>query len=623
VQASLVESKELRNWDKPEFAILPGIESLINFMIIVNTKNMKEFLRSLLATVIGILISTVFIFLLLIVVMGAIVASSEKPVELKANSVYFLKLDRQIIDRQPESNINISKFQRDYRLGLNGILSNIHKAKNDNKIKGIYIEAKSIDAGYATIDEIRNALIDFRESGKFVVFYSEILTQKAYYLATASDKIFLNPQGMFLMTGLKLQSMHYKNAFKKIGIEPVVVKMGKYKSATESFDRNDMSEANREQLQRLVVSIWDNMSYEIKENRNIDIDSFNYAIDNLKFETPEDCAEFKLVDSLLYKSEVLSYLKNILDVPENKDIKSITHDKYLQIETKSRSSQNKKVAVIFASGTILDGEADDNNTGSEKYARLLRKVRKDSSIKAIVLRVNSPGGSGLASEVILDEINRTKGIKPIVVSMGDVAASGGYYISCGADSIIAGKNTITGSIGVFFRAAEASELLRKIGISTDRVKTHKHADIYSFTRPYSEEEIAYTQRSIENMYNLFLDRVSEGRKMDRDTVHFYAQGRVWSGFDASIIGLVDSYGGLTEAISAAKYLANLDDDTPVEELPKQITPLEKIMKDLSGETKFQSTMYELGIDNSTYQDLKLYLQCQGVVAAMPYTLRID
>lgn len=584
---------------------------------------MKEFLRSLLATVIGILISTVFLFLIFIVIMGAIVASSDKPVEVKSNSIYFLKLDRQIIDRHPESNINISQFQRDYRIGLNGILSNIRKAKNDNKIKGIYIEAKSIDAGYATIDEIRNALIDFRESGKFVVFYSEILTQKAYYLATASDKIFLNPQGMFLMTGLKLQSMHYKNAFEKIGIEPVVVKMGKYKGATESFERTDMSEANREQLQRLVSSIWDNVSGEIKEGRNINIDSFNYAINNLKLETPEDCAEFHLVDSLLYKSEVIDYLKQTLDVPEKEDINSVTHSKYLQAESKSRGSQNQKVAVIYASGTIIDGEADDNNTGSEKYARIIRKVRKDSSVKAIVLRVNSPGGSGLASEIILDEIDRTKGVKPIVVSMGDVAASGGYYISCGADSIIAGKNTITGSIGVFFRAAEASELLRKIGISTDMVKTHKHADIYSFTRPYSDEEIAYTQRSIENMYNLFLDRVSEGREMNRDTVHSYAQGRVWSGYDASNIGLVDSYGGLTEAINAAKYLANLDDDAPVEELPKQITPLEKIMKDLGGETKFESTLYELGIDKNTYQELKAFLQCQGVVAAMPYSLRID
>ncbi len=584
---------------------------------------MKEFLRSLLATVVGIIISSVVIFVIFLIVIGSIIASSEKPTEIKPNSVYFMDLDRQIIDRQPESTINIPQLQKDYRLGLNSILKNIHKAKGDDKIKGIYIEAKTLDAGYATIDEIRKALMDFHESGKFVVFYSEMLTQKAYYLATACDKIFLNPQGMLLMTGLKVQSVFYKDAFQKVGIEPVIVKMGKYKGATESFERNNLSEANREQLTRLVNSFWENISYEIKETRNVNIDSLNEAINNLKLETPEDCAKLNLVDSLAYKSDVINYLKKILDVPENKDINTVTHKQYMQTANKDKGSHNKKIAVIYASGTILDGKADESNTGSEKYARLIRKVRKDSSVKAIVLRVNSPGGSGLASEVILDEINRTKGVKPIVVSMGDVAASGGYYISCGADSIIAGKNTITGSIGVFFRAAQASELLNKLGISLDMVKTHDHADIYSFTRPYTQEEIAFTRHSIENMYNLFLDRVSEGRKMDRDTVHFYAQGRVWSGDDAEKIGLVDSYGGLFDAIQAAKHLANIKEKVLIEELPKQLTPIEKIMKDLSGETKFQSTLYELGIDKQTFQEISSIIQCQGVVTAMPYTIKID
>lgn len=586
---------------------------------------MKEFLKSLLATILGVIISGVLLFVIFLIVMGSIVASSSKPFDVKSNSVFYLDLDRQIVDRQPQTTVNIPGLQGDYRLGLNSILDNIQKARDDDRIKGIYIEAKTIETGYATLDEIRKALIDFRESGKFVVFYTEILTQKAYYLATASDKIFFNPTGMLMLNGLRLQSIHYKNAFDKLGIQPVVVKMGKYKGATESFDRAHISEPNREQLTRLVESVWENMSLEIRNSRSVDIDSLNDALNNLRLETAQDGLDLHLFDSLVYKSDVISYLKNQLGIPEGKDINTVTNNQYSLVDRKNKVklSNDEKIAVIYASGTILDGESDDNNIGGERFARLFRKVRKDSAVKAIVLRVNSPGGSGLASEIILDEIIRTKGVKPIVVSMGDVAASGGYYISCAADSIIAGKNTITGSIGVFFRSIEASGLMNKLGITFDVVKTHNHADLYSITRPYTEDEIIYTQHSIETMYNQFLSRVSNGRNIDRDTVNSIAQGRVWSGADAEKIGLIDSYGGIEEAIGAAKYLAHLGDNVQIDELPALETPIEKLIKDLSGETKMKTIAKELGIDEQTYRDVKTYLQCQGIVTALPFSFRID
>jgi protease-4 len=586
---------------------------------------MKSFLKTLLATIVGIFLSFILLFFLFMMIIGGIVASQKKTVTVKNNSILYLDLDKQIIDRQPASTFNIGQFGTDNRLGLNEILSSIKHAKTDPKISGIYIESSYTEAGYATLDEIRDALIDFRESGKFVISYSEIFTQKAYYITTASDKIFFNPAGMFMLNGLKIKSQFYKNAFEKLGINPVVVKMGKYKGATEQFDQEKMSEPNKEQLTKLIGSIWDNVSAQISSARGINTDTLNKIINDLSINIPENLIKYKLVDSLIYKADVLDYLKNRTSTSLEKDLNSVKISDYAnsisQEELKGLS--NEKVAVIYASGTILDGEADDDNIGGEKFAREIRKARRDSSIKAIVLRVNSPGGSALASEVILDEIIRTKKVKPIVVSMGDMAASGGYYISCTADSVIANKNTITGSIGVFFRAAYADGFFDKLGITFDIVKTHEHADMFSFTRPYSNTEIAYLQQSIGKTYDLFLNRVSNGRSMKYESVDEIAQGRVWSGTDAQKVGLVDSYGGLKDALNAAKHLANLDDKCQVIELPKQETAFEKLIKDLSGETKFESSLKKFGINSSTITQIEQLFKVQGVVTILPYSIELE
>ncbi len=586
---------------------------------------MKSFLKYVLASVVGIILSSLLLFFVFIIILVSVVSSAEKPVEIKHNSILYLDFKKQIVDRQPAETIDLPGFSMGNKLGLNSLLLNIKKAKEDDNIKGIYIETKTLSAGYATIEEIRNALLDFRESGKFVVFYTDVLSQKAYYLATASDKIFFNTQGILLMNGLRLQSMYFKNAFKKVGIEPVVVRMGKYKGAVESFERTNMSEPNREQLTALVGSIWDNISSDICNSRDIEKTVLNEAINNLKLENGQDLLELNMVDSLIYKSDVINYLKTITGTPERKDINSITIGKYAKVPNKNipRGIGNDKVAVIYASGTILDGEADEENIGGEKFARTFRKVRKDSTVKAIVLRINSPGGSALASEIILDEINRTKGVKPIVVSMGDVAASGGYYIACSADSVIANPTTITGSIGVFFRAAYSNGFFEKLGLSFDEVKTHDHADMYTFTRPYTDDEINYIRKSIENTYELFLKRVADGRSMNRGAVHEIAQGRVWSGTNAGQNHLVDSYGGLLDAIEAAKKLAGLEGKVRIQELPKQVTALEKILQDLTGESRVETELKEYGVDTQELDAIKSFIKCQGVVSALPYSIHVD
>ncbi|MBN1117827.1 MAG: signal peptide peptidase SppA [Bacteroidales bacterium] len=585
---------------------------------------MKSFFKSVLATIVGIVLSTFILFIVGLFIMSAALRSQEKTVEIKSNSILYLDLNRPIIDRQPASSLSLARFSRDFRIGLNELLSNIEKAKTDDKIKGIYIEAKAIDAGYATVDEIREALKDFRTSGKFVVYYSDFLTQKAYYLATAADEIFFNPAGIIMLNGLRIKTNHYKNTLNKLGIEPVVVKAGNYKGATESIERTNMSEPNREQLSRLVESIWESLGQEISESRNIQLADLNSAINKLELKSGEDLKQLNLVDSLVYKGDVINYLKELTSTPMNSDISSVELSAYSKVvQKKTTHFGAPKIAIIYATGIIIDGEADDENIGGEKIARTIRKARGDSLIKAIVLRVNSPGGSALASEVILNEIQRTKGVKPIVVSMGDMAASGGYYISCDADSIIAGLNTITGSIGVFFRAGYSEKLFNKLGITFDIVKTHQHADMYSITRPYTEEEIAYQKYNIESTYDLFLKHVSKGRDISYREADKIAQGRVWSGKDAKEVGLVDSYGGFNDAISAAKKLAGLEENFRIVELPRQETTLEKLMKDLSVEAKVNSSLEELGFDRKDINEIKYLLQCNGILTALPYSFHLE
>ena len=586
---------------------------------------MKNFLISFLATLTGIIVSFFVILIITIGIIGALISKEDKLVQVKPNSILYMKLDKPITDREPASPLEFSRFSRKKNLGLNEILRKIEKAKTDENIKGIYIETAFVAAGLATVEEIREALLDFRKSGKFVIAYSEIYTQKAYYLATAAEKILYNPSGYFNMTGLRVQTTHLKKALDKLNIEPVIVRVGEYKGAVEVYELDKMSKENKEQLQRLVTVFWDNICTNISNKRRISKDSLNYLIDNLKLSDPTEVLKYGLVDSLVQKGDVISYLKELTDIPEKKELRSIKLTKYAKLVKNlvQKGISAKKLAVIYASGEIIRGEGENYNIGGERFAREIRKARSDSSIKAIVLRVNSPGGSALASEVIYDEIQKTKGVKPIVVSMGDVAASGGYYISCAADSILANPNTVTGSIGIFSIFFNGKGFFDKLGITFDVAKSHEYSDFLSGTRKLEREEIDYLQHMLEYSYDIFISHVSEGRGMDYKEVNNIARGRVWGGNDALDVKLIDKFGGLQDAIETATKMAGIEDDYRIVELPEPVDPLEQLINELTGEAKVYEILEKLHIEKQVFTSLKDILQNQGTMARLPYIYNIQ
>jgi protease-4 len=587
---------------------------------------MKSFFKYLLATVVGIVLSTVLIVLIIMGIAGAVMSSQEKPEEIKENSILYLKLNQPIVDRKPISPFNLQRLSKDNRIGLNELLINIEKAKNDKNIKGIYIEPGYSFGGLATTEEIRNALIDFRTSGKFVVSYcNNIFSQSALYLATASDKIFLNPTGILMVNGVSMQTTHFKNALDKLDIDPTIVKIGEYKGFGEMFEYDKMSTPNRQQLERIANTVWENVSEGISKARGISIEELNYLVDNLLISDPKDALDHNIVDSLIYKGDVINYLKNLTNTPDKKDLKVVSLNAYNKVpqEKSYKGLAKDKIAIIYATGSIVDGEGDETNIGGERYAQVIRTARRDSSIKAIVLRINSGGGSAMASEDILVELIKTKGVKPIIVSMGDVAGSGGYYIACAADTILAGKNTITGSIGVIGTFFNTKGFFNKLGISFDVAKSHEFSDILSSVRPISEKELTFIKHYISNTYDQFITHVSEGRNMTKERVNEIGRGHVYAGADALTINLTDGIGGLNDAIKIAKEMAGLSDKYRIVELPKQPDPIEQFVKEFSGDAKIQAVLEPLGIDITTYNEIKNILQTQGIVARMPYMINFN
>ena len=419
-------------------------------------------------------------------------------------------------------------------------------------MSGIYIEPYYLSAGIGTIEEIRNALIDFRESGKFIVSYSEIYTQSAYYLASVSDDIYLNPTGEVPLYGLGARIVFIKEAMDRLGIEAQIIRHGTYKSAVEPFMYNKMSEENREQTLAWVRSIWDHILQGISEERNIPVAKLDNIADRLALKSAEDALTNDLVDSLLYKDEVINILKELTGTDENKDLNSISLRKYTKV-TKTKDYKGlarDKIAVIYAYGDVVMGNRGEGSISSERISKAIRKARRDSTIKAIVFRVNSGGGSALASEVIWREVDLAAAVKPVVASMGDVAASGGYYILAPADTIIANPVTITGSIGVFAVLPNAQKFFNnKLGINMDVAKTNPYADIGNPFRPLEDEETGLMRFSVEKIYDTFVSHVSSGRNMTWDEVDAIGQGRVWSGANAMENGLVDAYGGLGSRLS--------------------------------------------------------------------------
>lgn len=581
-----------------------------------------KFFKVVLATMLGFVLSTVVLivlFILLLVGLAVSVTSSQEE-KVASGTVLQLSLDHPIMERSsgnPLSDIDWSTFKSNKQPGLNEILAGIRSAAKDPNIAGIYMEASSIEAGAASIEEIRNALKAFRASGKFVYTYGEQLTQGAYYLASVSDRIFLNPQGQLDFRGLRTELMFYKGAFEKLEIEPEVIRHGKYKSFVEPYIMDKMSPENRAQLHPLVFTIWDQVLTGISTARKIDKDRLNQMAETMQIRTAEDALREHFVDTLSYYDGVLAAMRSKLGIAADKKIPVLKFARY-EASVPEQSYDKDKIAVIYANGEISGGNGDDNSIGSDRLAETIRNARLDDHIKAIVLRVNSPGGSALASDIIWRELDLTRKTKPVVACMGDVAASGGYYIACAADKIVAQPNTVTGSIGVLGILFNAQKLLNnKLGITIDTLKTNSMADFMSFTRPLTAAEKSIMQQSIEHVYDVFVSRVAAGRKMSAAAVDSIGQGRVWIGRDALRIGLVDTLGGMQDAINIAKHLAKLD-TYQVVELPARKEAIKELIEGLTEDARTTLLGSQLTENEMRYfRQMRSLLRCRGIQARMP------
>ncbi len=588
-----------------------------------------KFLKYMLATITGIFISTIILVLIFFGIISAIVSSTkDKQVFVKENTVLHIKLDKEITDRasnNPFEGMSLLSMKPETKLGLTDILENLEKAKSDPNIKGIYLDVSAVEAGPATIEEIRNALLDFKTSKKFIISYADYYTQGAYYLASVADKIYLNPQGLIEFKGLNAELMFYKGAIEKLGIEPQVIRHGKFKSAIEPFILDKMSPENREQTMTYMKSIWDHFIKGVSVQRSISVEDLNLYADSMTLRNAKIAVELKMADGVKYKDEIIAELKQLSGIAAEKELEIMSIGKYTNAP--KTIDENKKIAkdriaVIYATGQIDMGKGDSETIGSDGISEAIRKARLDKNVKAVVLRINSPGGSALASEVILREVILTKKVKPVIASMGDVAASGGYYIACAADTIIASPTTITGSIGVFGLMFNGKKLMNeKLGLTVDVVKTNAHSDIGTQFRAMTNDERNVIQHEVEQIYDVFITHVSEGRKIPKEQVDSVGQGRVWSGENALGIKLIDTYGGLNEAIKIAARMAKIT-DYRIKSLPEQKEPFEQIMEQLSGDASVSVIRKELGENYKYYKGIQNVLRMRGVQARLPYDIDI-
>ncbi len=528
---------------------------------------MKDFLKFTLATVTGIVLVCVTTFLLSIISLFGIVSASEMEVPVEKNSIFTLSLNKPLEERATENPFAMIMGEGYESIGLNDVLSSIKKAKENENIKGIYIEAGQFGgASPASLEEIRRALLDFKSSGKFIISYGDNYSQGEYYLCSVADKLILNPQGTIDWTGLSAQPTFYKRLLEKIGVEMQIFKVGTYKSAVEPFIATEMSEANREQVTAYLNSIWNQMTEDVAASRGLSCNILNeYANQMLTMGTSEELVRGGMADSLLYKDEVKSFLKALTDTDEDESLNTLGLSEMINVKRNTPMDKSGNIlAVYYATGEISDYPTNSPTGGSEgivgsKVIKDLNRLRNDDNVKAVVLRVNSPGGSAFASEQIWNEVVKLKAEKPVIVSMGDYAASGGYYISCAADSIFAEATTLTGSIGIFGMLPNLEGLLTdKLGLDFDVVKTNDFSDIGTPTRAMTEPEKNLLQRTINRGYDLFVKRCANGRQMSEEDIRKIAEGRVWTGSMAQDLGLVDQLGGINEAIAAAASKAGIE-----------------------------------------------------------------
>lgn len=583
---------------------------------------MREFFKYLFASMLGFFLSIIIVIVIFVAFITIAISSidSDKTTVVSNNSVLFLNLDQAITERTPKNpfgNLPIVGGEEKDGIGLNDLLKAIARAKTDDNIKCIYLNVSSPNAGFATMREVRNALIDFKKSGKQIISYSEVYTQGAYYLASASNKVYLNPEGSLEFKGFSSELTFFKGTLEKIGVEMQVIRVGNYKSAVEPFILDKMSDYNRKQVTAYVGGLYNTFLTDIADTRKLQKDSLYAVADNYKIREPQDAVNFKMIDGLKYKDQILEELKGLSGRSKKENIISVSINDYVKNNTSTGSGKDK-VAIIYANGEITGGEGSDNAIGSERISRAIRKARLDDDIKAIVLRVNSPGGSALASDVIWREVVLTKKVKPVIASFGDVAASGGYYIGCAADSIFVQPNTITGSIGVFGIIPNFQNLMtNKLGITFDGVKTGKYADIMATNRPMTPGERFIIQSELNRIYSGFVSRVADGRKKSKAYIDSIGGGHVWIGTDAVQIGLADRIGSFNDAIKAAAKKAKLK-DYKVVEYPDVIDPLKSLLEESTDKIKTYYTKQELGENYMLYQQMKKVVASSGIQARMPF-----
>ena len=566
-------------------------------------------------------------FVLLIIV--AVASGSDKEeAHVHENSILHIVIDQPTVERASDNDFNFDPFSMEggSKIGLDQFIADLERAKNDDKVKGIFLEPVNVQAAPSTLLDMRSAIENFRSSGKFVVAYAENFGQAEYYIASAADEVYMYPEGTFDWRGMNAEIMYYKKLFDKLGVEAQVIRgpNNKFKSAVEPYMYDHMSEENRAQMKTFIDDIWRIMLDDISVSRNVSVDQLNLFADSLSFASNDAVQTSGLVNGLRYRDEVMATLKTKVGVATDADDDEMNMVKLSEYHkgTDDESGFGKeKVAVVYAVGAIESGEGDDATIGSVRIAKALKQAREDEKVKAIVLRVNSPGGSALASDVIWRETELIKQSgKPFYVSMGDYAASGGYYIACSADKIYANANTITGSIGVFGVIPNLQKFLdEKLGITFDRYETNPHADLVSAYKPLDAAEMKAMQTMIGEIYNDFTSKVAKGRNMTQAQVDSIGQGRVWSGEDAKQIGLVDEIGDLDDCVKAAAQAANLT-DYAVRDLPALIDPFEKFMEKLSGAQEASVAKELLGEQYLVYKQMKEAASWQGVQARLPFIL---
>ncbi len=583
----------------------------------------RKFWRVVFGSMLGFFFSMILVSILYMVMLISMIAAfssmDKDSADVKDNSILKINLTQGVAERAVETPFD--KFNDYSQIGLDDVLASIKNASTDPKIKGIYINSATVSASPATVKEIHDALLEFKKSGKFIYAYSDVFAQNGYYLASVADKIILNPTGSLDFKGYAMQIMFYKGLIDKLDVDVQVVRHGQFKSAVEPYILDKMSEANREQLTLLTNTLWDVFISDISASRKIPADTLNAIADNLLCALPKDALRLKLVDKLGFPSDMEKMLKDKLNVAEDKDLNIVTIEKYKK-SIKNDNNATDKIAVVYAVGNIKDGKGD-NSQGiySESFIKEFKKAYKDKDVKAIVLRINSPGGSALASENIWQEIEKAKKAgKVVVTSMGDYAASGGYYIACNSNYIIAQPNTITGSIGVFGMIPSFQNTLKnKLGVTIDGVKTNKHSDYGTGFRPMDETEMAVMQISVEDIYSTFTKRVADGRKMTVAQVDSIGQGRVWAGADAIKIGLVDKLGSIDDAIAKAAQLAKISKYAIVY-YPKQKDWFTMLF---SKEDEVEAALRaKLDRFYFTYEGLNQLMSQEGVQARMPMEIYI-